>query len=51
MFEQLENRTHMSASPLTVNGTSGNDTITVKLVGSTLKVTVNGVTTNITASS
>src|SRR5690348_7379768 len=51
MFEQLENRTLMSASPLTVNGTSGNDTIAVKLVGTSLKVTVNGQTTSHTTSS
>jgi hypothetical protein len=53
MFEILEQRTLMSAAPLTINGTSGNDTITVIRKSNTpmvqYKVTINGVSTNYTA--
>src|SRR3954468_1515864 len=50
MFQTLESRTLMSAAPLVINGTSGNDTITVTRTNETpfvrYKVTTNGVVKN-----
>src|SRR4051794_24156793 len=50
MFQTLEGRTLMSAAPLIINGTSGNDTITVTRTNETpfvrYKVSTNGVVKN-----
>ena len=46
LFEPLEGRRLMAASPWVINGTDGADTIRVRQSGSTLTVTRNGSTTS-----